>query len=95
MIEYVSVEKMKALLKRNLFLLTWGENYNLNFHKKRMMKQYTVVCEWKSIDWSTFTKYNKIVGDVKVWNMENQNAQIGSFIPFQITMIVLYSKSYS
>jgi hypothetical protein len=28
MIEYVPLERIKALLKSNLLLLTWGEEYN-------------------------------------------------------------------
>ena len=41
LLEVMPVERIKALLKSNLLLLSWGEDYNWDFHKKLIMEQYT------------------------------------------------------
>lgn len=63
MIEYVPVERIKALLKSNLLLLTWGEDYNWDFHKKLIMEQYA---NEKVLIGKYLQNYNKNVGGVSV-----------------------------
>jgi phage/plasmid-associated DNA primase len=40
LLEYLPIERIKALLVSNLLLLSWGEDYNWDFHKKLIMEQY-------------------------------------------------------
>lgn len=63
MIEYVPVERIKALLKSNLLLLTWGEDYNWDFHKKLIMEQYA---NEKAMIGKYLQNYNKHLGGISV-----------------------------
>ena len=40
LIEIIPVKRIKALLKSGYLLLSWGEDYNWDFHKKVIMEQY-------------------------------------------------------
>jgi len=63
MIEYVPLERIKALLTSNLLLLSWGEDYNWDFHKKLIMEQY--VSEKEMIN-KYLQNYNKNLGGISV-----------------------------
>jgi phage/plasmid-associated DNA primase len=63
MIECVPEERIKALLKSNLLLLTWGEDYNWDFHKKLIMEQYA---NEKVMIGKYSQNYNKNLGGVVV-----------------------------
>lgn len=40
LLEVIPIERIKAVIKSNLLLLSWGEDYNWDFHKKLIMEQY-------------------------------------------------------
>lgn len=63
LLEVIPAERIKALIKSNLLLLSWGEDYNWDFHKKLIMEQYT--CEKDQIK-SYLKNYNKSLGAISV-----------------------------
>lgn len=63
LLEVIPINRIKALLKSNLLLLSWGEDYNWDFHKKLIMEQY--VNEKKMIS-DYLALYNSDIGAIPV-----------------------------
>jgi len=63
LLEVIPIERIKALLKSNLLLASWGEDYNWDFHKKLIMEQYA---NEKDQIQKYLQNYNKALGAVSV-----------------------------
>lgn len=61
--EQVPIERIKALLKSNLLLLTWGEEYSSDGHKTLLIDQYS---NEKEMIRKYLQGYNKHVGGISV-----------------------------
>jgi phage/plasmid-associated DNA primase len=63
LLEVIPIKRIKALIKSNLLLLSWGEDYNWDFHKKLIMEQYA---NEKDQIQKYLQNYNKVLGAVAV-----------------------------
>jgi phage/plasmid-associated DNA primase len=79
MIEYMPLDNIKALLKSNLLLLSWGEDYSWDFHKKLIMEQYM---NEKDMISKYLKNYNTNLGGVSV-KYGKPKHQWGRSFPFK------------